>query len=1675
VPVRFRSIAAAFLSLAFVSAFAPVPLELGSVDSASAVISAAEAHSSTIATHTTVALAHPPTRIVVNEPRRVRPVSPSGDQWRPKVQRGTRPLNGMRVSGPPMLRPSEIDGVLRAAAHQRSLAAAASTTTVTAGHASAPAGRQTAPSAPGVRRTQSLPGNPTATGTGINPWWRYQEEPVPGGGHAMVNVGTGNLVLQDDDMAVPHKGIALAFRRTYNSQSGHDVNASDTGAYIWMPPGMYGNGWTSTFDAHLARTADNLFSVFDIDGTRYDFTNGTTPVPGNHTTLSNDGQCGILWTKKSGTVYYFYRPNPSTTCPNWPSDGGSTSGYAGRLYQIIGRNRNTFLTFSYLWDGGVATTAGKISEIDVATESGMTAKLSFADVNGHRLLQQLLYPDGVTAVQYGYDANGNLTTVSRPPNNASGVRPTQVFGYVPVGSTFAMQYAGSPRGYVSCQSSGGCYGDGGGLWFAYAGTSNQTATISSVQDYGSVNPTVADGVSTGPLQGAGYSSADYPYNIEYYTTGVTTPTYRDTAGHMTNWVVDGLGRPTQTQECTSSSGQGTQCTGQWLLLNESWDANDNLVSEVDARGYETDYAYDANANAIAVAAPQSVTSQGTFRPTKLYDYDAYNNVVAYCDEDETHRAGADWVTAPASSDTLCSSHAGTAHWSAAFTYPSYQPYGQLSSMTTPLGYTRHFTYSATNQGGADFGLPTAVSGDPITQRDGSTLTPAQTFWYDAPGNLRCYSKGNGTTVLSYDALGRLTSEADADDSSANSGAFCAKSTGQPGWNTQTTYTYFPDGSKASVQTPAERPYGVATSYTYDLDGNVLTEIAHHACIPNQTCNGATTQKWYDGADRLVEVGLPHDAADGYSTPWLTRYLYDLSQAGTVSLSTATFSAYGNLYKTQEYVAGTNGIASWTDQKGNGFDALDRAVAKYSFSPSSNTTLRTSTSAYDHDTSTLGLLWQTIDPLGEQTTYGYTERGATASVTFAGDGGVTPARTYVYDANGRIATRSSSVYGSETLQYDFDGRLSGMIEPSGGGVTSPATISYAYYGDGSRASIGVTSAAVTANPLITYDYRPDGRRTALTMTYAGITSPFSWTYTDAGRELTQNDPYTGTTVNTGGQTGPPPFTTVRPRVSSYDTTGQLASLSDPGYPNFASMTHDPEGSLTGYNSGLEYNSLGMVSNTGTVQLAYSLRGEAVSETASTTNTASTLIWINRIFNGAALPGTGGADGAGGSVDPINAAIIGTTQLVLCDPISKTHRTSSDTQSYDSAGRIAGRTIIPYEADCSSDPIETRSTSFDAENHTVGESRTNSLVFSSTTMGWGPNGHPIVGNTITGASAQFGPITYHYDGDHVLFVSDSQNRMVTLNAEQLGTAGWGYTANPPQGSNHLTVLDRDYAGVQVSAHDASGYAGWNFTSGSHRRYLAASRGGTPSPFEAPPTSSYSGAPSLALYVHPDGFEAPFGTVQGVRVSNDLGQWTSPDAYAGDVHDPMSQKAYAWNRNNPYQYSDPSGFVPTWDQEWDDQWRASYGFSPTMYDVRRPMGREYTAQILTIFAYPHGPLPDEDNVSPDARRLMATAACLQNKKSCDYYLFGSSGTPGADHGYRNRPQTSKRPALPWPTGISQDAVRIAIANDLDARIDAGMNIAIGNGRLTGSVWVGGRQFIYGGFRPGPHTYYINTYYPK
>ncbi|HZY96613.1 MAG TPA: DUF6531 domain-containing protein [Candidatus Cybelea sp.] len=1449
-----------------------------------------------------VAPASPPQRIPVKEPVRVKPAKPLVRPTSAKPVAAIR-AHGVRVEGPRMLLPMEIDRPI-ASARRRALQRTPATTAVPA-RPSQP-GRPIpqrpstgAPSGPpGTRRAMSLPSDPNASGTGINPWWRYQEENVPGGGHVMVNVGTGNLLLQDDDMSVPHKGIAMAFRRAYNSQ-----NAAATLVTAWGNfQSLYGNGWTNTFDARLISQSATLKSIYDIDGARYDYSYDSTTMtmtsltPGQHASLVFDGNCGWLWTKKSGTTYYFYTMNPNAVvgCPSISTIGG----YSGRLYRIIGRNRNTSITFNYSWDNGDASINGKISQITATTESGMTTTLSFADASGRRLLQQLTFPDGSTNVQYGYDASGNLIWVSRPPNNAAGTRPAQTFGYQAAGSDSVMQYAASPRW---CQgSASGCGYDGGYLYFAYSGNSAASSTLNLIMHGATVNPSIPDGTNTSLHPGYVPDALNYSnYLIEYYTTGVPTPTFRDSDGHMTNWVVDGSGRPTQTQYCTASTNQGQQCTGQWLVTNESWDAANNLVASTEPRGYETDYAYDANGNTVAVGAPQVATSQGTFRPTKLYDYDTFNNVAAYCDETETHAAGVSWSSSLNGSDSLCTTSDGSGrHWRATYMNPSYQPFGQLASISTPLGYVRHFSYDPSRQGGSDYGLPTLVTGDSF-QVDGSPLTPAQTFWYDAQGHLGCYSKGQGQFVLSYDALGRLTSEADPDDSSANAGSICGKTTGRTGWNTQTTYTYFSDGTTRTTQTPAERAGSVSAAYAYDLDGNRTTEINHFGCTPGNTCSGGATTKWYDGADRLVEVAKPQDPSDYYAYAWLTRYIYDLTQSGNVSISNASFQAHGNLFKTQEWLTGPGASApSWTDLRGSAFDALDRAIASYTFSPSANTTLSTTTVQYDGSAASLGLLSSQIDPLGETTSFTYDALARQVAVSFAGDGGVTPAKTFSYDPNGRAAAMTGAVYGTQTTSYDADGRVSEVDESTNGSVTSPARVTYDYYPNGDRKALNVASSALTAAPLVTYSRRNDGVMTKESMQYGGNTSVFAWTYTDGGRKLSQTDPYTGAAMPSP-QSPVNPGTTYAATTWSYDTTGQLTSLGLPETLNY-NVGHDDEGHLALWSVGVTGSS------TFSSELSFwnTTRGENFPQALSPPPPGSA--FNSRPANGALVPaikraGVPPSFGSSPVFDPINAVVLGTTftgTAVNSDGTTTSCGPVQSIDTYDAASRLVSRPLItmnPGTDDCGVKGPNPITWSYDAENHTIAQA--------AGTAQWGPDGKPysIGGSGISDS--------LHYDGGNLLFVTDGQGNLTKLALGALADVA-------PNGQ--MTVWDRDSANMITSGHNNSLYYGVSFGGRKFGPFRGGDGPGTvPSGISPVVFNGSANAPSCTmqscsipgkyLYSRTEGFDWGRITIQGARVvDNATGQWTTPDAYAGNVHDPMTQKPFMWDRNNPYDYSDPSGFA-------------------------------------------------------------------------------------------------------------------------------------------------------------------------
>jgi len=246
-------------------------------------------------------------------------------------------------------------------------------------------------------------------------------------------------------------------------------------------------------------------------------------------------------------------------------------------------------------------------------------------------------------------------------------------------------------------------------------------------------------------------------------------------------------------------------------------------------------------------------------------------------------------------------------------------------------------------------------------------------------------------------------------------------------------------------------------------------------------------------------------------------------------------------------------------------------------------------------------------------------------------------------------------------------------------------------------------------------------------------------------------------------------------------------------------------------------------------------------------------------------------------------------------------------YDGAGRQVSGSV--------SQQSYTLSRQYDAENHLIGQTNCgwpvapSSRSYASLGYAWGPNGHPaMIGSSPQGTTCPAPAIssweTLHWDGDTLLFTTTQSGAVDDVKIGMMAD----YT---PTDTNYagLTMWDRDMGGIIASTHNSTGYGLWVGNS-SHRwnwRGLAVIQpGGT----EKAPNGFTSGANfgqgGLLFERATDGYSDIYNVIQGVRAYDpQLGGWTSPDAYAGNVHDPASQKPYMYNRNNPFSYLDPSGF--------------------------------------------------------------------------------------------------------------------------------------------------------------------------
>lgn len=1411
--------------------------------------------------------------------------------------------------------------------------------------------------------------------TGINRWWSYEEDALGGIGKYMINAANGNLLVQGDDMVIPNKGIEIALRRTYNGLSSHDA-ASDDGS-----PNLYGDKWTNTFDAHIAYndfTPVNCqmgVTLFDIDGAHYDYAptgdgHTFTPPAGQYAQLYYNGTT-YYWTKKTGTEYAFWDINQPA----------SSVGYSGQIQSIFGRNVNNSLSFTRTWSTD-SSTLEHLQTMTVTAEDGRKAVLNYGDVTGSghtfRVLQSLTWPDNATTVTYkytietwsgvaGYDPV--LTEVDEPGNNVASTLAQQ-YAYGNIYALLTSAY--SPRWVLLPNQ----HNDGPAYNFLYGTIAN----VLTVQYFGDVNPNITDGYSSGVIQSSitahlGYSNSGNPFrtvSLCYENVGGGggcnadggQTVWSDTDGHQTTYIWDGFGRVTQQQETTGDPSGGVTT----LTTYQGWDSSNDLIYAKDARSsgssdttYETDYAYDNNGNTTTVGRPTIMVGSQNIRPTARYTYDSNNNVEAYCDPVFDNAHGGNWgqtyscPTSYPSSQTNGGPELYT--WSAPA--DGSEPFGQLTDSHSHTGYHHQFNYNTSAQGGGDYGLPTSVVGDSITQDDNNVYSPTQSFVYDGSGNLICYNKGDGWWALTYNVLGQQTAIGDPDDAALVVAA-CNKTPGLSGSRIETTKTFYPDGAPKQQQEPLEYAQGVSSSYTYDADGNELTVTRHYDYTAASPAPIVPTQRWYDGKDRFVEVEQPYDSRnfgdpantplEYFGYPWLTRYLYDLTEGGMVSISgSSPFAAHGNLFDTQllldgvvqSYGVATGGSKTWYDTKGGAYDALDRITTQFAYSTGSS--LNPTTLSYDTSQTTRGLISSQCNATAQCIYFTYDALNQKTAETFSDS---TPTLSYTFDADGRTATAISGTYGTESHTYNPDGSITQVVEPTGGGVTSPATITYDYYMNDARKDLNVSSSAFSQTGLFTYSYRADGLPEQQTLTDNVGSQPgtytFAWLYTNAGRMSSRTD--TGPhSLNTGVSYSYIPGGSGTPygEISSYTFPAQT----------LGSYAYDAEGEPVAYSCSL----------CGSRKQVYNVRGESVlcCYPLNSNGTYPQQFIQQRAADGILFNDVIGYDGTHGwqydaSYSTFNAQMgaqlsqnPGTNSTPAPGATATPPWTNScnnpinpiksSTWSYDAAGRQTSGTggywyhTTSQTTFCSSGSF---TKTYDALNRITSQQTKGWGVLVDCTgqgslsaqeyemqYGWGPNGHPIlIGSSpvksYIATPPPFGTVasdTIHWDGDVPLFTTNSAG---TLDDIKIGTMG-DVTPIDPKFAG-LTIWDRDSSGEIISDHNSTGYDTFiQNPNPFHKTWCNGAFGGSSGYVSQ---STIAGNPGMfvgqgTLLAEPgaDGIFDGANMIQGVRTYDPTAQtWTTPDAYQGEVEDPMSQRPYMWDRNNPVIYSDPSGFQVTWD-EW------------------------------------------------------------------------------------------------------------------------------------------------------------------
>jgi RHS repeat-associated protein/uncharacterized repeat protein (TIGR01451 family) len=601
-----------------------------------------------------------------------------------------------------------------------------------------------------------------------------------------------------------------------------------------------------------------------------------------------------------------------------------------------------------------------------------------------------------------------------------------------------------------------------------------------------------------------------------------------------------------------------------VARTSTYDDAGHLLTDTDALGNVTSYAYDFGAHTTTITNPDNGTVQQTFDDrglllkevdplgrTTQHTYDANRNELT-----RTNALGEVTTMTYDANGNQTSIKNGRDET----THITYNALSEPLTSTDPAGHTTTIAYD-------DQGIPTRFSdelgtlatftssehGLPVSVTDAAGNSAY--LVYDGTGNLTSRTDRLGRTARNtYDGVGRLTAKID------------------PRGN-GTSYAYSPRGPKSKKEDDGgvfgQRSFG----YLYDGNLNLTTENSDLGRFTNYT---------YDVLNHLTKVEHTDHTTIQYTRDFRGNPLTVTDESGRVMLY--EYDKAGQLKKT------TFPDGTFTKRD---YDDLGRLVTA--------TDERGNATTYEYEAGCgcAERVTKVTDPLGRATAKTYDAVGRRASVADAA-GHVT---SYAYDVRGLLTTTTYADATTEVDAFDVLGRRTSHTDQMG------SVTQYGYDAEGQLTSVTDPLAHVTL-----YGYDASGNLTSVTdanghtTTYAydylnrksQRTLPLgmneTWTYNMYGDNLTHVD-FRGKTT-----------------TMTYDGLARmLTKVPDPGLGEpTVTFTYNPTGTRatmadasgsTAYGYDTRDRLLTKATPAGTLTYAYDAAGKVASIRSSNVNGTS----------------------------------------------------------------------------------------------------------------------------------------------------------------------------------------------------------------------------------------------------------------------------------------------------------------------------------------------------------------------------------------------------------------------------------------------------------------------------------------